>query len=108
MVNTTIIIGHLGGDVELKQFENGNVANFSVATDEGYKKADGTVVEDTQWHNVSVNGKMAEVCHKYLKKGSKVYIQGRYRSKTVEGENGKNTYWTLRADEVKFLDKKES
>lgn len=107
MVNTTILIGHLGGDVELKAFENGQLATWTMATDESYKRQDGTLVEDTQWHQVSMGGRMAEHCAKYLKKGSKVYVQGRYRSRTVEKEDGKHTYWTLRADEIKFLDKKE-
>ena len=79
MVNKVILIGNLGKDPEIRQFENNSVANFSLATSETYVDKAGERKTLTEWHNVSVWGRGAEVVEKYLKKGSKVYIRSHYR-----------------------------
>lgn len=81
--NNVQLIGRLGNDPVIKTFENGGkLATFSLATDESYKDKEGNKVENTNWHNIVVNRKLADVAEKYLKKGQEVSIIGsiRYRS----------------------------
>ncbi|MCA9496798.1 MAG: single-stranded DNA-binding protein [Nanoarchaeota archaeon] len=79
MLNKVHLIGNLGNDPELKEFESGQkVATFSLATIEKWKnKQSGEVETKTTWHNIVVWGKVAETVHKYLKKGNKIYIDGK-------------------------------
>ena len=82
-VNKSIVMGHLGRDPETKQFPNGgSVTNFSVATTDHWKdKTTGERKEATEWHRISTNKRLAEIASQYLKKGSKVYIEGSLRTR---------------------------
>lgn len=95
-VNKAIIIGNLGNDPEVRFMPNGNaVANLSVATDESYKdKNTGQMVPKTEWHRVVIFGKLAEIAGQYLKKGSKVYIEGKLETRKWQNKEGQDVYTT--------------
>ena len=81
-LNKVMLIGTTGKDAELRYTGNGTaVGSFSVATNESYKGADGNLVEKTEWHNIVCWKKLAEVCGEYVKKGKKIYIEGKLRCK---------------------------
>jgi single-strand DNA-binding protein len=86
--NSVQLIGRLGKDPEVKTFENGKKAAFSIATTDSYKNQKGEKVEDTQWHNIVIWGKLAGVAEKYLRKGQEVAIEGKliHRSYKADGE----------------------
>lgn len=86
--NRVHLIGHLGKDPEVKTFDSGKKATLSLATTDSYKNQKGEKVQDTQWHNVIIWGKLADVAEKYLKKGSEIAIEGKlvYREYTKGGE----------------------
>ena len=79
-------------------------------TDRGYTKKDGTKVDDrTDWHNITVFGKLAEICEKYLRKGSKIYIEGSLHYQQVKQEDGSvKTYTSIDADNIEMLDSKQA
>ena len=79
-------------------------------TDRGYTKKDGTKVDDrTDWHNITVFGKLAEICDKYLHKGSKIYIEGSLHYQQVKQEDGSvKTYTSIDADNIEMLDSKQA
>jgi len=110
MVNKVIILGNLGKDPEVKELQNGKVCNFSVATSCKWKdKTTGDRKEETEWHNVTCYGGLATVCASYLKKGSKVYIEGRIKTRKYEAKDGTERYITeIIADDLKMLDGKPS
>ena len=93
MLNQAQIIGHLGKDPEVRYLPNGNaVANFSLATTEKWKdKNTGEQKEKTEWHRIKAFGMIGDLCGKYLKKGSKVFIEGKisYSSYEKDGRTGK-------------------
>lgn len=95
-VNKAIIIGNLGNDPDVRFMPNGNaVANLSVATDESYKdKNTGQMVPKTEWHKVVIFGKLAEIAGQYLKKGSKVYIEGKLETRKWQNKEGQDVYTT--------------
>lgn len=94
-LNKVMIIGNLGKDPEVKHFEGDvSVARLAVATDESYKKKDGELVERTEWHNVVMWRGLSKVAERYLKKGDKVYIEGRIRTRSWEAENKEMRYIT--------------
>lgn len=105
MLNKIIIIGRLGKDPEVKTTQGDNkIASFSIATSETYKNKDGEKVEDTEWFNVVMWGRSAEICEKYLKKGSLVYIEGKMKTRSYENSNGETRYTTeLVGREMKML-----
>ena len=107
-LNRASIIGNLTKDPELRQTANGNsVASFSVATNRRWTGSDGQPAEETEFHNVVAWGKLAEVCAEYLKKGQKVYIEGRLKTRSWEGENGNKNYRTeIIAENMIMLQKK--
>lgn len=93
-VNKAIIIGNLGSNPEIKTFDNGDkIANISIATSEKWKDRNGDVQERTEWHRVSLRGKVVDVAEKYLNKGSKVYIEGKLQTRKYE-QNGVEKYTT--------------
>lgn len=101
MFNKVILSGSLGQDVELKKVNDTDLAKFSLATYE--------IVGDqkkTEWHKIEVWGKIATLCDKYLSKGSKVLIEGSIRTSSWEKDGEKRYMTSIRADQVKFLDKK--
>lgn len=107
-INKVTLIGNLGKDPELRYTSSGvAVASFTVATNESWKDQDGNVQERTQWHNLVAWRKLAEICGEYLKKGGKVYIEGRLQYRTYDDKNGVKRYVTeIVMDEMLMLDSK--
>jgi len=95
-INKVILIGHLGDAVKMHYFEGGNsIGRFPLATNETYtNKQTGEKVSTTEWHNIVVRNKLAEICEKYLSKGDKVYCEGRIKTRQWEGEDGQKRYTT--------------
>jgi len=95
-VNKTILIGNLGADPETRYTQNGNaVCNLNLATDESYKdRQSGQLVPKTEWHRVVMFGKIAEVAGQYLRKGSKVYIEGKLQTRKWQNKEGQDVYTT--------------
>ena len=95
-VNKVILIGNLGSDPEVRHMPNGNaVANVTIATSESWKdKQTGQQQERTEWHRVVFFGKLAEIAGQYLRKGSKVYIEGGLRTRKWQGQDGQDRYTT--------------
>lgn len=83
-VNLAIIVGNLGSDPEVREAGGTLVANFSVATSERWKDRQGNPQERTEWHRITAWGKLAEIARDYLKKGSKVYVQGKLQTRKYE------------------------
>ena len=108
MVNKVILVGNLGTDPELRHTQSGiAVANFTLATSEKRKDKDGNAVEQTEWHRINTWEKTAENCAKFLKKGSKIYLEGRINTRKWEDKEGKDRYTTeITAQSVKFLSPK--
>lgn len=95
-INKVILIGHLGDEVKMHYFEGGNsIGRFPIATNETYtNKQTGEKVTTTEWHNIVVRNKLAEICEKYLNKGDKIYCEGRIKTRQWEGEDGSKRYTT--------------
>ena len=105
-VNKVILIGNLGKDPELKFLQSGQpVANFPIATSEKWKdKSTGETKEQTEWHNIIMFGKLAEIAGQYLKKGSSVFVEGRLQTRKWQDKNGQDRYTTeIIANEMKML-----
>ena len=110
MLNKVILIGNLGRDPEVRYLPSGDaVANFSIATSENWKDRNGQRQERTEWHNISMFGRLAEIAGQYLKKGSKVYIEGRIQSRKYTGKDGiERTAYDIVANEMKMLGGRQS
>ncbi|WP_373001535.1 single-stranded DNA-binding protein [Marinobacter sp.] len=95
-VNKVILIGNLGQDPDTRYTPNGNaVVNLNLATDESYKdRQTGQLVPKTEWHRVVLFGKVAEVAGQYLRKGSKVYIEGKLQTRKWQNKEGQDVYTT--------------
>jgi single-strand DNA-binding protein len=93
-LNKVMLIGHTGDDVKMHYFEGGGaIGRFSIATNEVYtNKSTGQRVESTEWHNIIVRNKAAEICEKYLKKGDKVYVEGRLKTRKWTDDKGMDRY----------------
>jgi single-strand DNA-binding protein len=105
-VNKVILIGNLGGDPEVRSFSNGGiVTNVTVATSESWKdKQSGEQKERTEWHRVVFRNRLAEIARDYLKKGSKVYVEGSLRTRKYDKE-GQTHYTTeIYCDQMQMLD----
>jgi len=107
-VNKVILIGRLGSDPELRYTPNGDaVANFRIATNRVWKDQEGNQQERTEWHRIVAWRKMAERCGEYLRKGSRVYIEGRLETRSWEGKNGNKRFVTeVITDRMQMLDAK--
>ena len=109
-VNKIILIGNVGKEPEVKYYDNGvSVANFSMATTErGYTAANGTQVPDrTEWHNIVLWRGLAEIAEKYVHKGSKIYIEGKIRTRSYDDQQGIKRYVTeVWGDNLELLDRK--
>jgi len=106
-INKAIIIGNLGKDPEIRYMQDGKAcANFSIATSESWKdKTTGEKKEKTEWHNISMFGRLAEIAGEYLKKGSKVYIEGKLQTRKWQDKDGNDRYTTeVVARELQMLD----
>lgn len=106
--NKVQLIGHLGSAPEIKNLEGGRkVAKFSLATNESYLNQKGEKVEETQWHNLVAWGKVAELCEKYLSKGSEIGIEGKLMHRDYTDKDGNKRYITeVQVNEMLMLDKK--
>ena len=94
-VNKVILLGNLGKDPVVRSLESGaKVASFSIATSRTYKGQDGKAIDETEWHNVSLWGNLADLAEKYLTKGRQVYIEGRLRTRQYEDKEGVKKYTT--------------
>ncbi len=110
-VNKVILIGNLGKDPEVKYAANGNaVANITLATSESWKdKNTGEQVDKTEWHRVVFFRRMAEIAAEYLKKGSKVYIEGKLQTRKWQDQSGQDRYTTeIVANDMQMLDSRGS
>lgn len=104
-VNKAILIGRLGRDPEVRYMPNSEaVCNFSIATSETWKDQHGQKQERTEWHNITLYRRLAEVAGQYLKKGSQVYIEGRIQSRKYTGKDGiERTAYEIIGSEMKML-----
>ncbi len=101
-----MLIGHLGEDVKMHYFDGGNcIGRFPLATNETYiNKSTNEKITSTEWHNLVVRNKAAEICEKYLSKGDKIYVEGRIKSRQWQTEDGVTKYTTeIQVTEFTFL-----
>lgn len=108
-LNKVMLIGHLGDEVKMHHFEGGGcIGRFPLATNETYtNKSTGEKVSSTEWHNIVVRNKAAELCEKYLSKGDKVYIEGKIKSRKWTDDSGKERYMNeINTDVFTFLNNK--
>ncbi len=109
-LNKVMLIGHLGDEVKLHYFEGGNcIGRFPIATNETYtNKQTGEKVTSTEWHNIVVRNKAAEICEKYLNKGDKIYVEGRLKTRQWQGDDGVTKYTTeIHVQDFTFLTTKQ-
>ena len=107
-INKVIIVGNLGQDPEVRFMPNGNaVANFTVATSETWKdKQTGEQKEKTEWHRIVIYQRLAEIAGEYLKKGAKVYLEGRLQTRKWQNQQGQDQYTTeIICDQMQMLDR---
>jgi len=108
-VNKVILVCTLGQDPELKTFGNGGqIANVSAATSESWTdKNTGERKEQTEWHRLVFNGKLAEIVQQYLRKGSKIYVEGKLSTRKWTDQSGQDRYVTeIKCDQMQMLDSK--
>nr|DAP70515.1 MAG TPA: Single strand binding protein [Caudoviricetes sp.] len=105
MLNKVILIGRLGRDPETRYMPNGEaVCNFSVATSDSWNDSNGQRQERTEWHNITMYRRLAEIAGRYLKKGSQVYLEGRIQSRKYQGKDGiERTAYDIIVNEMKML-----
>lgn len=105
-INKVILIGHTGDEVKMHYFEGGGaIGRFPLATNETYtNRTTGEKVSNTEWHNIVVRNKAAEICEKYLNKGDKVYIEGRLKTRKWQDDQGNDRYSTeIQCTDFTFL-----
>jgi single-strand DNA-binding protein len=109
-VNKVILIGHLGDEIKMHYFEGGNaIGRFPIATNESYtNKQTGEKVISTDWHNIVVKNKLAEICEKYLTKGDKVYCEGKLKNRQWEQDGVKRYATEVHVMEMTFLSTKKN
>ena len=107
-INKVILVGHLGADPDIRQSGNGNViANLNIATGEAWKDQQGQLQERTEWHRVVMFGRTAEIARDYLRKGSKLYLEGKLQTRKWQDKNGQDRYTTeIVAHEFQMLDRR--
>ena len=106
-VNKVILVGVLGKDPETKTFANGgSLTQFSIATSETWTdKNTGERKEQTEWHNIALQNKLGEIAQRYLRKGSKVYIEGSLNTRKWTDQNGQERYTTqIKGQQMQMLD----
>ena len=108
-LNKVCLIGFLGRDPDVRYMPNGEaVANFSIATSESWKNPAGQRIERTEWHNITLYRRLAEVAGQYLKKGSQVYIEGRIQSRKYIGKDAvERTAYEIIGSEMKMLSSRQ-
>ena len=104
-VNKVILVGRLGRDPETRYMPNGDaITNFSLATDEQWRDRNGERQTRTEWHNVSLYGKLGEIANQYLRKGSQVFIEGKIQSRKYTDKDGiERTAYDIIGNEMKML-----
>ncbi|GAB1404493.1 MAG: single-stranded DNA-binding protein [Lentimicrobiaceae bacterium] len=103
-VNKVILVGNLGKDPEIVNFDNGvKKASFSLATNDSYKNRDGQEVDRTEWHNIVMWRGLADVAEKYLKKGSQIYMEGSIRTRSYEKDGQKRYVTEIECNELTML-----
>ena len=109
-LNKVMLIGHLGDEVKMHYFEGGGcVGRFPLATNESYtSKKTNERVTNTEWHNIVVRNKAAEICEKYLSKGDRIYVEGRIKTRKWQDESGNDRYSTeIQCADFTFLTTKK-
>ncbi|MFT5376516.1 MAG: single-strand DNA-binding protein [Candidatus Latescibacterota bacterium] len=108
-VNKVILIGNLGGDPEVRFTPDGTaVANFSLATSESWKDRSGERQERTEWHRLVLWRQLAEIAKNYLRKGSKIYVEGKLQTRSWDDQSGQKRYTTeVVVNEMEMLDSRE-
>ena len=104
-----MLIGNLGDDVKMHHFDGGGcIGRFPIATNETYNnKVTGEKISNTEWHNIVIRNKAAEICEKYLKKGDKIYVEGRIKTRKWQSEDGVQRYSTeIHVSDFNFLNTK--
>ena len=101
-INKAILVGNLAADPEYRVLNNGEncVATVSLATNESFKDQQGNVQERTEWHRLVFWGKLAEIAHQYLQKGSQIYVEGKIRTRSYDDQSGERRYVT----EIQVID----
>lgn len=110
-VNKVVLIGNLGKDPEMRYLQNGNaVANLTLATTESWKdKQTGERKEKTEWHRLTVFNRLGEMCGEYLKKGAKIYVEGKLQTRKWQGQDGQDRYTTeIVVAEIQMMDSRNS
>lgn len=105
-LNKVMLIGHTGDEIKMHWFEGGGcIGRFPLATNETYtNRTTGEKVTNTEWHNVVMRNKAAEICEKYLNKGDKIYVEGRLKTRKWQDDQGKDRYSTeVHCTEFTFL-----
>ena len=104
-VNKVILVGRLGRDPETRYMPNGDaITNFSLATDEQWRDRNGERQTRTEWHNITLFGKLGEIASQYLRKGSQVFIEGKIQSRKYTGKDGiERTAYDIIGNEMKML-----
>lgn len=108
-VNKVILLGNLGKDPEVRAFEGGGkIVRFPLATTESYTNRNGERVDHTEWHNITVGRKgLVDVCEQYLKKGHKIYAEGRLRTRSWESDGATKYSTEIQIDTMTMLTSKE-
>lgn len=102
--NKVTLIGHTGKEVEIVNFEKGKLAKVSLATNDYYTNSLGERVEETQWHNLVFNGKLADIMEKYVQKGKEIAVEGKLTYRTYDDKDGQKRFFTeIRVDELVLL-----
>ncbi|KQS93327.1 single-stranded DNA-binding protein [Chryseobacterium sp. Leaf394] len=102
--NRVTLIGYTGKEVEIVNFEKGKIAKVSLATNDYYTNAKGEKVEETQWHNLVANGKLADIMEKYVQKGKEISVEGKIVYKSYDDKDGNKRFITeIRVDELVLL-----
>ena len=108
-MNKVLLIGRVGKNPDIRHFDNGMVANFSLATTSRWKSKEGEKKERTEWHNIIVNGKLAEIAEKYIVKGMLLSVEGEIRYRSYEPPQGEKKYITeIFATGFEMLSKSEN
>ena len=104
-LNRIMLIGNVGKAPEVRTFDGGNkVANFTLATTKRYTDRNGQLVDATTWHNIQVNGKIADVAEKYVQKGDPIYVEGELTARTyVDRNNVERVIYEVRASQLQLL-----
>jgi len=104
MVNKVILVGNVGGDPEVRQVGDSSVVKFSLATSESWKdKATGERKTDTEWHTCEAWGKLAEIIQKWVKKGSKIYVEGSIKTDEYEKDGEKKRFTKIKVSSMKMM-----